>query len=141
MADMMTIEQRRKNMQAIKSISLLEGIVSKELWKHGFRFRRNTKNLFGKPDISIKKYKIVIFIDSCFWHQCPIHGNMPKSNIEYWQNKFNRNKNRDIEVNDYYINKGWNIKRIWEHEIKNDLDHVINELVEFIKCAQKVKNC
>ena len=139
MADMMTIEQRRKNTQAIKSISLLEGIVSKELWKHGFRFRRNTKNLFGKPDISIKKYKVVIFIDSCFWHQCPIHGNMPKSNIEYWQNKLNRNKNRDIEVNDYYINKGWKIKRIWEHEIKNDLDHVINDLVEFIKCAQKVK--
>nr|WP_290370143.1 hypothetical protein [Peribacillus sp. Bi134] len=49
---------------------------------HGFR--RNTKNLFEKPDISIKKYKVVIFIDSCFGHQCPIHGNMPKTNLEYW---------------------------------------------------------
>lgn len=139
MADMMTTEQRRKNMQAIKSISLLEEIVSKELWKNGLRFRRNTKSLLGKPDISIKKYKVVIFIDSCFWHQCPLHGNMPKSNIEYWQKKLNRNKNRDKEVNDYYNNAGWNIKRIWEHEIKKDLDRVINELSDFIRFSQKQK--
>ena len=85
MSDIMTKQQRSNNMKAIKSVSKLESIVSKKLWARGFRFRRNTQNLFGKPDISIKKYKIVIFIDSCFWHQCPLPANMPKSHTDYWE--------------------------------------------------------
>ncbi|PAE37510.1 very short patch repair endonuclease [Bacillus sp. 7884-1] len=137
MADMMTKEQRRKNMQAIKSISKLESIVSKELWKKGFRFRRNSKDLIGKPDLYIKKYKVVIFIDSCFWHQCPLHATMPKSNTDYWKKKLVRNIERDKEVNEYYKNKNWNIKRIWEHEVKNDLEKVIKELSKFIMFAKE----
>jgi DNA mismatch endonuclease, patch repair protein len=137
MVDMMTKNQRRKNMQAIKSISKLESIVSKSLWREGFRFRKNSKSLFGKPDISIKKYRVVIFIDSCFWHQCPTHGNMPKSNKDYWNKKLNRNIERDQEVNAYYKEKGWNIKRVWEHEVKNDLNNVVKELSEFILNAKK----
>lgn len=137
MADMMTPEQRRKNMQAIRSVSKLESIVSRELWHKGYRFRRNTKDLFGKPDISIKKYKIVIFIDSCFWHQCPIHGNMPKTNMEYWKPKLERNIERDKEVDEYYRDKEWNIKRIWEHEIKSDFENVIQDLGGFIESIKK----
>lgn len=137
MTDVMTKEQRSKNMKAIKSISKLESIVSKELWQKGFRFRKNSKKLFGSPDISIKKYKIVIFIDSCFWHQCPLHGNMPKSNTEFWEKKLNRNKERDKEVNEYYERREWYIKRVWEHEIKNDLEKVIQDLGTFINYAQR----
>lgn len=140
MADNMTPEQRRKNMVAIKSVSKLESIVASELWKQGYRFRRNTKGMYGKPDISIKKYKIVIFIDSCFWHQCPLHGNMPKSNVEFWEKKLARNIERDEEVSDYYKSKGWNIKRIWEHEVKQDLEKVIKELSDFIDSAKKHYN-
>lgn len=138
MADMMTPEQRRKNMQAIRSISQLESIVSQELWNKGYRFRRNTKDLFGKPDISIKKYKIVIFIDSCFWHQCPLHGNVPKTNVEYWKPKLERNVERDKEVDEYYKQKGWNIKRIWEHEVKKDLEKVVTEIGGFIDKYRKL---
>ena len=138
MADNMTPEQRRKNMVAIKSVSKLESIVASELWRQGYRFRRNTKDMYGKPDISIKKYKIVIFIDSCFWHQCPLHGNMPKSNVEFWEKKLARNIERDEEVNDYYKSKDWNIKRIWEHEVKQDLDKVIKELTEFIEVTKRL---
>ncbi|GAB2553075.1 very short patch repair endonuclease [Gracilibacillus alcaliphilus] len=137
MADNLTAEQRRKNMQAIRSQSKLEEIVTKELWNRGIRFRRNVKDLKGKPDIAIKKYKLVIFIDSCFWHVCPIHANIPKSNETYWKEKLSRNQKRDKEVTEYYLEKEWNIKRIWEHEIKNDFDKVIFELEEFIN---KVKN-
>jgi DNA mismatch endonuclease, patch repair protein len=132
----MTKEQRRNNMKAIKSVSKLEDIVSSELWKKGIRFRRNTKNLFGKPDISIKKYKVVIFIDSCFWHQCPIHGNLPKTNSSFWKKKLDRNVERDREVNEYYKAAGWKIKRVWEHEIKDDLENVVEELVVFITSAK-----
>lgn len=132
MADNLTKEQRTKNMKAIKSQSALENRVTKALWKLGFRFRKNV-NLFGKPDIAIKKYKIVIFIDSCFWHSCPLHGNMPKSNREYWEKKLNRNKRRDIAVTTYYRDIGWNILRVWEHEFKENFDGALNQIVKFIK--------
>lgn len=125
-------------MQSIRSQSKLENIVTKELWKHNIRFRKNVKTLRGKPDISIKKYKVVIFIDSCFWHCCPIHFVYPKSNLEYWDKKITRNQERDKEINKYYIEKGWQIKRIWEHDIKNDLDSVIDEVIQFINKAKSL---
>ncbi len=137
MADRMTPEQRSKTMSAIKAVSKLESIVASELWKKGYRFRRNTRGMFGTPDMSIKKYKIVIFIDSCFWHQCPIHGNMPKSNTEFWRKKFKRNKERDEEVNQYYRNGGWNLKRVWEHEVREDLDKTVEEIIAFIENAKE----
>ena len=89
--------------------------------------------MMGKPDIAIKKYKVVIFIDSCFWHGCEIHGRIPKSRVEFWTNKINQNKQRDNEVTRYYIKNNWNILRIWEHEINQNLDQVVNEIVDFIE--------
>lgn len=138
MGDTLTKEQRRKTMQAIRSQSKLENKVSRELWKRGFRFRKNDKSLFGRPDISIKKYKIAIFIDSCFWHGCELHGNRPKSNQKYWDKKLARNKARDNEVNEYYRKNNWHIKRVWEHEIKEDLNKVVDNLVDFIENAKKL---
>lgn len=137
MDDTITKEQRRKNMQAIRSQSKLENKGSRMLWKKGFRFRKNDRTLVGKPDISIKKYKVVIFIDSCFWHSCDIHGNQPKSNQEYWEGKLKRNKERDQEVTAYYIENGWFIKRVWEHEVKEDVEKTVCTLSEFIKKAQE----
>lgn len=136
MSDNLTPSQRTKNMQAIKSVSKLENHVAGELWKRGIRFRRNVKTLFGKPDIAIKKYKIVIFIDSCFWHCCPIHGNMPKSNFDYWKKKLDRNKARDKDVNEFYKENHWNILRVWEHAFKEDFDDAVNKIEDFIKCIK-----
>jgi DNA mismatch endonuclease, patch repair protein len=131
MTDTHTKEQRIKNMKAIKSQSNLENKVSKALWNKGFRFRKNSK-LYGKPDIAIQKFKIVIFIDSCFWHVCPEHSNIPKSNQDYWVKKLNRNQERDREVSRYYKEQGWNIMRIWEHELKRDFDGTIEKISSFI---------
>jgi len=133
MTDNVTKEKRREIMQSVRSQSALENLVSRELWKRGIRFRKNVKSLFGKPDIAIKKYKIVVFIDSCFWHACETHGRRPKSNEEFWNKKLDRNKNRDKEVQNYYLEKGWHIKRIWEHDIKNDFEQTLAELVQFIE--------
>jgi len=127
-------------MQAIKSQSKLENIVTKELWNHGLRFRKNVRSLYGNPDIAIKKYKVVIFIDSCFWHVCPIHGNTPKTNQEYWEKKLQRNVERDKEVTKYYKDKNWNILRVWEHEVKNDFFATIEKLMEFINEAKNTEN-
>ena len=90
-----TTEERSKIMGSIKAVSKLENMVTEELWSRGYRIRRNVRSLKGTPDIAIKKYKLVIFIDSCFWHLCPVHGKIPKSNVEFWTEKLRRNQQRD----------------------------------------------
>ena len=133
MTDKITTEQRSKVMQSIRAQSKLENQVSKALWKKGLRFRKNVRNLYGTPDISIKKYKLVIFIDSCFWHSCPLHGKMPKSNQEFWQKKLQRNVEHDKEVTSYYLDKVWNIMRIWEHDIRGEFNQTIDDILSFVE--------
>lgn len=135
--DVHTKEQRSKNMKAIRSKNTkMEVLVSKYLWNNGIRFRKNVKNLFGKPDIAIKKYKVVIFLDSCFWHKCPEHFIKPSSNIKFWEDKIAANVARDFKVNEYYKNKGWHVLRIWEHEIKKDFDNTMVKIIKFIYKAK-----
>ena len=133
MPDKFSKEIRRKTMQAVKSKDTkLENAVSKRLWSEGLRFRKNVVDLMGKPDIAIKKYKIVVFIDSCFWHGCKLHYRAPETNKEYWQRKIRRNKARDLKVTKYYADQNWHILRIWEHELKRDFDKTIGEIIDFI---------
>ncbi|GAM12155.1 MULTISPECIES: very short patch repair endonuclease [Mesobacillus] len=135
----MVDQQRSKIMSSIKAVSKLESLVTQELWKKGLRFRRNVRGMVGTPDIAIKKYKVVIFIDSCFWHFCPIHGKMPKSNIDFWKKKLERNQERDKEHTQFYLQKGWHILRIWEHEIRQDFDKTIEKIATFIEDAKSVE--
>lgn len=131
--DNLTKEQRKKNMQSIRSThTLMENKITFRLWKDGYRFRKNVKSLPGKPDIAINKYKIVIFLDSCFWHKCPYHFKNPKSNQEYWGPKIERNIKHDEEINKYYIDKGWNLLRIWEHDVKQNFEETIINIKMFI---------
>ncbi len=132
--DVHTKEQRSKNMKAIRSKNTrMEVLVSKYLWNNGIRFRKNVKGLFGKPDIAIKKYKVAIFLDSCFWHKCPKHFIKPSTNIKFWEDKIAANVARDLKVNEYYKNNGWYVLRIWEHEIKKDFDNTMRKIIKFIK--------
>lgn len=135
----MVDQQRSKIMSSIKAVSKLESLVTQELWRKGFRFRRNVRGMVGTPDIAIKKYKVVIFIDSCFWHFCPIHGRMPKSNIEFWKKKLERNQERDKEHTQFYLQKEWHILRIWEHEIRQNFDETIQKIAAFIEDAKEVE--
>lgn len=132
--DKHTKEQRHKNMQAVKGKNTkLENKVMTYLWQQGYRFRKNVKDLEGKPDIAIKKYKLVIFIDSCFWHKCPVHYKAPATNVEFWKNKISGNFNRDLIVTQYYKSKKWNILRIWEHELKDDFEKTMQKIIYFIE--------
>lgn len=137
MSDTHTPEQRKRNMQAIKSRSKLEDRVCKELWKKGIRYRKNVKKLKGTPDLAIQKYKVVIFIDSCFFHCCPLHGNMPKNNRDYWERKLKRNIERDVEISSWYISNNWNILRLWEHEFKPDFVLTLDRIISFIEDSKK----
>ena len=134
MADIYTKEKRSEIMSRIKSKdSKIETEFRRAIWKAGFRYRKNVKSYFGKPDLVLKKYKIVIFIDSCFWHGCKKHCRLPATNKKYWIDKIKRNKERDKEVNRYYKKIGWNIIRIWEHDINKNLDKTIIKIVNFLK--------
>ena len=138
MPDTFSKEIRRKTMQAIKSKNTkLEKTVTRALWNKGIRFRRNVADLMGKPDIVIKKYKIVIFLDSCFWHGCELHFRVPETRKEYWQRKIERNRLRDSKISRYYVNHNWHILRIWEHELKQDFNKTLEKITDFINQFRK----
>lgn len=118
-------------MQSIRATDTkMETQFRSELYRRGLRYRTNYAQLVGKPDIVFVSRKVVIFLDSCFWHQCPLHANMPKVNRRYWIPKFTRNKRRDLEVNAELRKEGWYVIRFWEHQLKNNLD----------KCIQRVES-
>ncbi len=83
-----------------------------------FGWRRNQK-IFGKPDFVFRKQKVVVFVDGCFWHCCPIHTTKPRNNEEFWEKKLSSNKARDAIVTKTLQQKGWKVVRIWEHELTN----------------------
>ena len=133
MPDKFSKEVRSRTMQAVKSKDTkFENTVTKRIWNEGIRFRKNVNDLMGKPDIAIKKYKIVIFLDSCFWHGCELHYRAPEANKEYWQKKIERNRMRDLKTTKYYVNHNWHILRIWEHDLKRDFDKTIKSIINFI---------
>lgn len=137
MSELSVSEQRSKMMGRVRGKNTkLEQSVSKILWRKGFRFRKNVLSLFGKPDIAIKKYKVVVFIDSCFWHGCKNHFKLPKKNIDYWKKKIARNIERDDEVTLYYKNLDWTLIRVWEHELKNHFALVIYHICRAIILAK-----
>ena len=120
MADTKTPEERSINMSHIRSINTKpEEIVRKYLFSKGFRYRKNDKRLPGKPDIVLPKYKTVIFVNGCFWHMhnCS-RSRPPKSNLEYWGPKIQRNVERDKENYKKLRDTGWNVMVVWECELK-----------------------
>lgn len=110
--DNLTREQRRKNMQAIRSKDTsIEIKLRKALWHQGIRYRKNYIGLPGKPDIVLTKYKIVVFWDSDFWHGYGWENSRHKikSNHNYWIPKIERNMARDREINKCLEAKGWTV--------------------------------
>lgn len=138
--DNLTKEQRRKNMQSIKSKGTkIETLLAKELWSKGLRYRKNDSSVFGKPDFTFKKYKIAIFCDSEFWHGKDWEIKKLKyiTNIEYWHQKIERNIKRDKEVNDELSKTGWQVLRFWGKEIEKDLVNCVIKVEEKINVAKR----
>ena len=134
MVDKVSRQKRSEIMSAIRSKdSAMEINLRKELSSLGLRYRKNVKYLEGKPDIAFIGKKVVIFLDSCFWHGCRWHCRIPQANRSYWQKKIEKNKKRDKEINKIYKEKGWKVLRFWEHEIKNNLSHVLNRIRKILR--------
>ena len=89
------------------------------LHRAGLRYRvdcRPEPSIPRKADIVIRRLKIAIFVDGCFWHSCPIHGTMPAANRDYWQEKLKTNQERDADTTKRLVDLGWTVLRYWEHE-------------------------
>lgn len=91
-----------------------------ELHARGLRFRKDLLLRVGTlrvhPDIVFTRARVAVFLDGCFWHACPEHGTVPKSNVTYWAPKLTANTERDQRVNEALTMDGWLVRRVWEHE-------------------------
>lgn len=137
MPDDLTKEQRHKNMQHIRSNDTkIEVLLRKTLWKKGYRYRKNYKNLPGKPDIVLTKYKIAIFCDGEFFHGKDWEVLKPRleksNNSEYWINKISKNRERDDNINKELLFLGWTVIRFWGKDIKNNTDECVRVIEEAI---------
>jgi DNA mismatch endonuclease (patch repair protein) len=102
-----------------KSYTKLEERLAAVLNAEGLdQYDRYRKDLPGSPDFVFQQEKVVIFLDSCFWHGCPKHLRMPASNVDYWENKIAINKERDRRQTRELRKSGWRVLRLWEHELK-----------------------
>ena len=128
-----TTPQRSFNMSQIKGNNTKpEKLLKKALWHAGIRYKRNNQKLPGKPDISLIKYKLVIFVDGSFWHGHDWENRQStiKSNRDFWIPKIERNMQRDREINRYYQSKGWTVLRFWDFEVKQELGSCVKRVVD-----------
>ena len=141
MADIITPKQRSLNMAAIKSKNTQpELIVRRYLFSRGLRFRVHVRKLPGNPDVVLPKYKTAIFVNGCFWHgheDCR-YFRLPKSNVEFWKKKIERNMSRDIRNEEALRALGWNVIHVWECDIlkvsyrEEYLLHLYNSIIRLL---------
>lgn len=135
--DDLTKDQRRKNMQHIRSNDTsIEVKLRKALWHKGYHYRKNDSRLPGKPDIVLTKYKIAIFCDGEFFHGKDweiLKPRLEKSdNSQYWISKISRKRERDEDVNKQLLFQGWTVIRFWGKEIQNNTDQCVKVVEEAI---------
>jgi DNA mismatch endonuclease (patch repair protein) len=134
-----TTKKRSKIMSKIKGKNTKpELLFRKELWAKGVRYRINSKTLPGSPDVSIKKYKLAVFIDCEFWHGYNWNERKPKlkTNRRFWIPKIERNMQRDKEVNGKLAEMGFTVFRFWSKNIKEDLDRCIRDVLVYIALGE-----
>ncbi|MFK8302807.1 very short patch repair endonuclease [Capnocytophaga stomatis] len=113
-----------------------EILVRKYLFAHGFRYRKNVKNLPGKPDIVLPKYKTIIFVNGCFWHghkNCK-KATLPKTNTEFWKEKISSNIERDKRQKQELQNRGYKVFIIWQCKLAEDFrEATLSDLLKKIR--------
>ena len=132
-SDVLTKAQRSHCMSRIRGRDTKPEItLRKALWKLGLRFRIH-HGLPGRPDIVFPRYRLVVFVDGCFWHRCPLHWRAPRTNSEFWEQKISGNQQRDAAVNGELDATGWRVIRLWEHEVKESPSAAAERIKAFIK--------
>ncbi|RXF70525.1 very short patch repair endonuclease [Arcticibacter tournemirensis] len=142
MADVHSKETRSYNMSRIRSKDTKpEMLVRKYLHAHGFRYRLHVKDMPGKPDIVLPKYKTVIFIHGCFWHGhegCRYYV-VPKTRTEWWLNKIQTNSRNDQKAEENLQATGWRVINIWECQLKKSVvDETLPNLIQKITGMESI---
>jgi DNA mismatch endonuclease (patch repair protein) len=137
MTDVVDPDTRSRMMSGIRGKNTKpELVLRKELHKSGYRFRLHDKNLPGKPDIVLRKYNAVIFINGCFWHRHECHlFKWPKTRPEFWREKINKNHENDKQALKNLATQGWRVCVVWECALKGkskDLPSVINKITKWL---------
>jgi DNA mismatch endonuclease (patch repair protein) len=100
--------------------------------RHGITGWRRNQPVFGKPDFIFHKKRVALFVDGCFWHDCPSHGHRPKSNREFWRRKLDKNRKRDRRVSMELKRSGWKVVRFWEHQLA-DASRIVKKVKMVLK--------
>lgn len=136
MSDVLTKEQRHRCMSNVRSKNTKpEIMVRKFLFANGYRYRVNRKDLPGKPDIVLPKYKTVVFINGCFWHghQNCKYATIPESNHEFWLAKITGNVERDKQTRERLSQMGWRVIDIWQCQLKpREKETTLNNLISIL---------
>lgn len=131
-----TTKKRSRIMSKIKATETKPEVkFRKALWHAGYRYLKNYKKLKGKPDIVLKKYNTIIFIDGEFWHgyNWEQKKDKIKSNRKFWIPKIERNMQRDKEVTQYLEERGYTVFRFWQHEIKKEFEKSLNLVINHLE--------
>ena len=144
MADTVSREKRSENMSAIKSKDTKpEVYFRKKLYAQGLRYRKNTSSVFGHPDIFLAKYKTAIFVNGCYWHRhqgCK-YAYTPKSNLDFWNAKFDSNVKRDYLDREALLLQKIKCLVVWECTVKHMKKdtvfetEVIGQVLNFLNCG------
>lgn len=126
-------EAALRRMQAAKPKDTApEKAIRSAIHRRGLRYRVDAKplrDLNRRADIIFRSVKVVVFVDGCFWHGCPIHGTLAKANAEFWRVKIKRNQERDIDTMRLLENAGWKVIRVWEHDDPEEASEKIYDIV------------
>jgi len=110
----------------------IELLVRKAIWKRGKRYRIHDSTLPGIPDISVKRARLAVFLDGCFWHGCPLHSKLPKTNRSFWKNKILSNLERRTKVRQELNNQGYTVLEVFQCEITSDLESVVDKICSYL---------
>ena len=140
MADIVSKETRSRMMRGIRSKNTIpELIIRKALYRRGFRYRLHSKDILGKPDLTLRKYNALIFIHGCFWHYhgCSLSKLPPD---EIWKNKLLGNKRRDEKTIQALLKEGWRVAIVWECSLRGrgriELEEIVDELAGWLKSSR-----
>lgn len=136
MADTLTSERRSWNMSRIRGRDTRPELLLRSLLhRAGFRFRLHAKQLPGRPDVVLPKYKAAIFVHGCFWHRHPgcQNATTPSTRREFWQEKLDGNVSRDARNRADLEAAGWTVLTVWECELKADAESVVSQLARELR--------
>jgi len=140
--DVHTKEQRHYNMSRIKSKNTKpELVVRKFLWEQGYRYRLQRKDLPGKPDIVLSRFRLVVFVNGCFWHMHKCRKFvLPSTNTEFWHEKLSKNKKRDMKNYIKLKKAGWNYFVIWECQLSSNKEKALEKLNDILQVLDQKIN-